>query len=102
MRAQHRYQIMLAMASRGRKPLHETVTQPGDYDEPGRPQAEDSTGEAEPVPTDCDVGTMECSHGDCGDLPELDASALRALEPSEAEPAFSPAPTEITFDGMAI
>ncbi len=102
MRAQHRYQIMLSMASQSRKPLHEAVTEPGDYDEPARPEADDSAGEVEPVQADWDIGTMECSADDCDDLPELDESELCALEPSEAELAFSFAPVEILLDGVAI
>lgn len=102
MRAQHRYQIMLAMASQHRKPLHEAVTEPGDYDEPSRPTTADTAGEEEPAQADWDIGSMECSTADCDDLPELDESELCALEPSEAELSFSFAPVEILLDGVAI
>ena len=105
MRAQHRYQIMLAMAAAHRRPLAEAVTEPGDYDVPERPAPGDSEGDEESPPVDWDTGMVTCTAADCDELPEIEADALCAIEPvepSEAELAFCFAPVEILLDGVAI
>ena len=103
MRAEHRYRLMLAMASPTRPPLDAAVTEPGDVDDRDpRPTPDDSGGGDREPPGDWDVGTMTCSTADCDDLPEIDSAELCAVDPSDAELAFSFAPMEIVLDGVAI
>lgn len=114
MRAEHRYRIMLAMTSSTRPqqgpgatmspaaPAATTSTVAAPHPGGVAPDALDSDGDDLSPAWDADVGTAPCSPDDCDDLPEIDADALSAIEPSDAELAFTFAPLEIVLDGVAI